>query len=130
MSIEVFSMNNPSLSEFQIALGNFRKNRFALFSVYIIFILYAAAIFADFLSPYSYKNEDRKFSYCPPTKIQVIDHGKISWPFIYGVQLTFDEYHRRVYKINEKKKYPLHFFSRGDEYKFLGIVPGDRKSVV
>ncbi len=117
-------MKNQSLSEFQIALGNFKKNRWALLSVYIIFILYVGAILADFLSPYSYKNEDRKFSYCPPTKIHFLKEGKLSWPFIYGVQLTFDEYHKRVYKINEKENYPLHLFSRGDEYKFLGIIPG------
>ena len=39
------------------------------------------------------------------------------------VQLTFDEVHKRVYKINEKEKYPLRFLVNGDEYKFLGMVP-------
>ena len=116
--------DKKSLSEFQIALRNFKKNRRALLSVYVLFILYGAAVFADFLSPYSFKNEDRSYSYCPPTRVHFMKEGKISWPFIYGIQLTFDEYHKRVYKINEAQKYPLRFFMKGDEYKFLGIIPG------
>lgn len=113
-----------SLSEFQIALRNFKKNRWALVSVYVLFILYGAAVFADFLSPYSFKNEDRSYSYCPPTKIHFMQDGKLSWPFIYGMELTFDQYHKRVYKVNEKEKYPLRFFAEGDEYQFLGMAPG------
>src|SRR3990167_8496343 len=116
--------DKKSLSEFQMALRNFKKNHWAILSVYILFILYGAAVFADFISPYSFRNEDRSYSYCPPTNIHFMRDGKLSWPFIYGVELTFDQYHKRVYKINEEEKYPLRFFVKGDEYKFLGMVAG------
>lgn len=113
-----------SLNEFQIALSNFKKNRWAVLSVYVLFVLYAAAVFADFLAPYSFKNENRSYSYCPPTKIHVMDNGKLSWPFVYGVTLTFDEFHKRVYKVNTREKFAVRFFVRGDEYRFLGLIPG------
>ncbi|MCA9406679.1 MAG: ABC transporter permease, partial [Candidatus Omnitrophica bacterium] len=58
---------NKGLSEFQLALQNFKKNRLACVCVILLGLLYASAIFADFLSPYSYKNEKREYSYCPPT---------------------------------------------------------------
>ena len=34
---------------------------------------YLLAIFADFISPYSYDNENRLFSYAPPSKIHIVD---------------------------------------------------------
>ena len=35
----------------------------------VLAVLYLLAIFADFISPYSYKDEERNFSYCPPTAV-------------------------------------------------------------
>ena len=63
------------LSEFQIALNGFKRNRFAVACVIILCLLYGGAVFAGFLSPYSYKNENRNYSYCPPTSIKLIDQG-------------------------------------------------------
>jgi peptide/nickel transport system permease protein len=76
-------------------------------------ILYALAIFADFISPYSYKDEDRNFSYCPPTRVEFLDNGHWGSPFVYGRSLTFDAMHRRVYVVDPAQKYPLHFLKRG-----------------
>ena len=111
------------LSIFQIALKSFKRNRLAVFCVFVLFLLYASVIFAGFLSPYSYKNENRNFSYCPPTAIQFFDEGRLSWPYVYRRELTFDENHKRVYRIDDTQKYPLQFFVKGDEHKLLGIIP-------
>ncbi|MBL8013855.1 MAG: hypothetical protein JNN05_08415, partial [Candidatus Omnitrophica bacterium] len=43
------------LSEFQLRMKAFRHNRKAWVALWILVGLYAAAIFADFLAPYSYK---------------------------------------------------------------------------
>lgn len=112
-----------SVSEFQMAMQTFGKNRMAVFCVAILFILYLSAIFAGFLSPYSYANEERKFSYCPPTKIHFFDEGRPSWPFVYGIQLTYGEYHKRVYAEDRTQKFPIKLFNKGDEYKLLGLIP-------
>ena len=112
------------LSQFQLALQRFQQNRAAMVCFYILVFLYTAAIFADFLSPYSFRNEERNSSYCPPTSIHWIDEkGKLYRPFVYGYKLTFNEYDGRVYQIDKTQKYPLKLLIQGDKYKFLGLIP-------
>ncbi len=114
------------LSEFGIALHAFKKNRLAVACVVILCLLYGGAIFAGFLSPYSFKSENRAHSYCPPTKIKMMDHGKITWPYVQGIALTFDENYKRVYTIDATSKYPLRAFVKGDDYKLFGLIPANR----
>jgi peptide/nickel transport system permease protein len=110
------------LSQFQTALLGFKKNRLAVGCVMILGVLYFSAIFADFLSPYSYKNEDRRYSYCPPTAIHLLDQGRLSWPFVYGIHSTMDQYHQRVYSEDKTQRYPIRLLARGDSYKLLGFI--------
>lgn len=120
-------MSSIHRSQFQIALANFRGNRFAMAAVWVLGLLYAAAVFADFISPYSYQNEARDFSYAEPTLIRIVDReGRWQRPFIYGMTMTFNEYRQRIYKINPGEKYPIRFFVRGDAYKLLGFIPASR----
>lgn len=94
----------------------------------ILGLLYTGAIFADFISPYSYRDENRDYSYCPPTPIRVKDRdGRWQWPFVYGVTMRFDQYYRRVYEIDETQKYPLKIFIRTEPYKIFGLIPGSRR---
>ncbi len=88
----------------------------------VLALLYASAIFADFLSPYSYDNEDRNYSFCPPTTIEFLDRG-FSRPYVRDVAITFDQFHKRVYVVDESKKHVLKLFVQGDEYKLLGFIP-------
>ncbi|HLF18582.1 MAG TPA: ABC transporter permease [Candidatus Omnitrophota bacterium] len=119
-------MNSAKIeSEFQIAMRNFRLNKLAMVCVLVLGILYAAAVFADFLSPYSYKNEDRRFSYCPPTRVHLFDGGRLSRPFVYGISLTYNEFHQRIYKEDRSVKFPLRIFMKGDSYHLLGFIPWD-----
>jgi peptide/nickel transport system permease protein len=111
------------LSELQLHLREFRKNRVANACVWILGILYFACVFAHFLAPYSYKNEDRAYSYCPPSKIHVVDEGRLVRPFIYGTKLTYNEVHGRVYQTDRTQKYPIRFLKMGEKYKWLGIIP-------
>lgn len=121
-------MNNigigKSKSEFWLSIQRLKKNFLALICLWIIVLLYLGAIFADFISPYSYDNEARDYSYAPPTKIHYISpSGKITRPFIYGASSSFDEYKRRIYSEDKKESYPVKFFVRGDKYRFLGFIP-------
>jgi peptide/nickel transport system permease protein len=117
-------MKNPHQSEFQIALNGFWRNRPAVLCLAILAALYCSAIFADFLAPYSYDNENREYAYCRPTIVRVRDAGgELRWPFVYGITITFDAYHRRVYTDVTDQVYPLRFFVRGDSYKVLGLIP-------
>lgn len=115
--------SNKHLSEFQIALQGFKRNRFAVACVIVLGLLYAGAIFAGFLAPYSYKNEDRAYSYCPPTPVKFVDDGRPAWPYVNGITMSFDKYNKRVYTVDPEEKHPLRFFAKGDTYKFLGFIP-------
>jgi len=113
-----------SLSQFQIALKRLQRNRLAMVCAVILALFYFGAVFADFLSPYSYQNEDRKYSYCPPMKVRFFDEqGKFHRPYVQGVYFTFDEFHKRVYTENKFQKYPIKIFTQGDEYKLFGLIP-------
>lgn len=110
-------------SEFQMAMQGFWKNRMAVLCLSILIIFYASAIFADFLSPYAYDNEDRDYSYCQPMKIRFLDENKkIHWPFVYGVKISFNEYHKRIYELEKDAIYPLKFLVNGGEHKLLGFI--------
>ncbi len=110
-----------SLSQWQMALRHFRRNKFAMLCFWTLMIFYSAAIFADFLAPYSFKNEDRNFSYCPPTPIKLRHAGHLTAPFVPELKLHFNDIHKRIYTQDEGKRFPLKFFIQGDEYKFLGM---------
>ncbi len=111
-------------SEFRIAFSYFLRNRMAVVCLWILGLLYTGAIFADFLAPYSYQNEQRDYSYCEPTRVHFIDeNGQWRRPFVYGVKVAFDDYHKRIYENDRTQKYDLQFFVQGDEYKVIGLLP-------
>jgi len=95
-------------------------------SFWVLICLYLSAIFAGFISPYHYDNEDRSLSYAPPTKIHFLnERGRLVWPYIYKTQYEFDEFYNRVYTEDKIQKYPLQIFVRGDEYSILGLFKSD-----
>jgi len=110
-------------SGFSIALDQFKQNRTAVACVIVLGLLYGSAVFAGFLAPYSYKNEARNYSYCPPTSLHFTDDGRLTWPYIHGIRLSFNEYYQRVYTVNPEQKYSLRLFAKGDEYKIFGLIP-------
>ncbi len=120
-------MTEPRVNSRTYGVRTFLKNRLATGCLCVLVVLYAGALFADFLAPYSLEDEDRNYSYCPPTPVRIFDeNGRLTRPYVYGRTLTFDEYYRRVYKIDTSQKYPVRLFSRGEEYKFLGLIPTER----
>jgi peptide/nickel transport system permease protein len=96
-----------------LAFASFRRKRVGMFCLYVLAVLYGLAIFADIICPYSYQDEDRDYSYCPPTPVEFMDHGRIVRPFVYKRTLTFNAIHRRIYVEDRTKKYPLRFFKAG-----------------
>ena len=111
------------MSQFQLAIKDFRRNRAGLICFYVLCLLYASALFADFFSPYTYDNENRDYSYAPPSKIHVISEGRLTWPYVYDVNFHFDEYHKRVYEEDTSRKFPIKIFAMGDSYKLFGLIP-------
>lgn len=113
---------SQSLSQRALIWQRFCRNRLAVVCVVILSLLYFSAIFADVLSPYSYKSENRMYSYAPPTKVHVRHEGQWRGPFVYGITQTYNEYNGREYREDTSQIYPLKFWTKGDRYKFLGLI--------
>ena len=121
-SHKVTKSQSKTYSQFSRGFRKLKKHKLALVSFYVLLVLYLLAIFAGFIAPYHFDNEERKLSYCPPTKIHFLDkEGKICSPFVYRMYYEFDEFYNRVYSQDKASVYPLKFLIRGDEYKILGI---------
>lgn len=113
-------------SQFSRAMGQFWKNRMAGLCLFILVVIHVSAIFADFLAPYSYSEENRQYSYAKPSRIHFRDEkGNWSLPYIYGTKIEFNEYRQRVYSERVEEKFAIRFLVKGEEYKILGLIPCD-----
>ena len=74
-------------------------------------------LFAGFIAPYDATRQDRELPYAPPTGLHFRDADGLHWrPFVYAWNNEVDRYeedHTRIF--------PLHVFTRGSEYKILGV---------
>ncbi len=98
------------------------KNKISCIALIILGMFYISALFAPFLSPYPYDEDDVLYSYSPPTKIHFFDSStKHFGPFIYKQSYEVNEYYKRVYYEDKSKVYPIKLFSKGFSYKIFGI---------
>ena len=112
-------------TQMRIALARLRRHKLAMYALWILGILYAASIFADFIAPYNMDDERRDLSYCPVMTPRFTDEngGFGLRPFVYEYSYEFDEYYNRVYTQDKSRKYPIRFFVKGAEHKLLGLFP-------
>ena len=104
------------------------KDKFAKIALIVLGIIYLALFLADFIAPYTKDFSDRTMAYVPPSKIFVIDeHGKLSKPYTYNYIRNFDPENLRItYDLDRSQKHYIKFFSKGQPYKFLGLIPMQR----
>lgn len=104
------------------------KDKFAKIALIVLAVIYLALFFADFIAPYTKDFSDRTMAYVPPSKIFVIDeHGKLSKPYTYNYIRNFDSENLRItYDLDRSQKHYIKFFSQGQPYKFLGLIPMKR----
>ena len=104
------------------------KDKFAVFALVVLFLMYLAIAFANFFAVYEEDFSDRRMSYAPPSKIYVITpEGKLSKPYTYNYKRSFNpETFANDYKTDRSQRYYLKFFAKGFEYKFLGLIKTDR----
>jgi peptide/nickel transport system permease protein len=114
------------LSPSRIIWKKLRRNRTAMFGLYLLAALYASAILAGFLAPYKYDNAQHDFPFYPPmlARIHLFDEqGKFSRPFVYGI--ISDDPTLATYHDDVTKKYPIRFFVRGEGYHILWVLRSD-----
>ncbi|SHL38770.1 ABC transporter permease [Roseibium suaedae] len=102
----------------------FRKHKLAVASLIFMIVLGIMAIFADFISPYTPFSFSKLNTFAPPSVVRVIHDGSLHRPFIYAVKRKRDpETARVLYEEDKTKVLPIEFFVKGQDYKFLGLVP-------
>ncbi|HKY04997.1 MAG TPA: ABC transporter permease, partial [Blastocatellia bacterium] len=113
-------------SPWQIMWAKLRRNPTAMAGLYTLAVLYAGAIFAGFIAPYSYERQRTETGFHPPmlTRIHIFDEaGELSRPFVYGIKVI-DRGAKgyKGYAEDTAVKYPVRFFVRGDSYHILWLV--------
>ncbi len=104
------------------------KDKFARAALIVLALIYLALFFADFIAPYTKDFSDRTMAYVPPSKVFTIDEtGKLSKPYTYNYVREFDPVNLEIkYSLDRTQKHYIKFFSKGQPYKFLGLIPMKR----
>ncbi len=99
-----------------------RRNRTAMIGLYILAVMYAAAILAGFLAPYRYDNSRHDLPFHPPMigRIHMFDQqGRLSRPFVY--HLVPVDPQLATYSEDTSRRYPIKLFASGESYRVLGL---------
>lgn len=104
------------------------KDKFARAALIVLGIIYITLFLADFIAPYTKDFSDRTMAYVPPSKVFTIDeNGNLSKPYTYNYVRTFNQDTLEIeYNFDRTKKYYVKFLSKGEPYKFLGLIPMKR----
>jgi peptide/nickel transport system permease protein len=113
-------------SQWTLIWWRFRKHRLAVISVAVLAALFAVAIFAEFVAPYNPTVVSANRTYAPPQPVYIIEDGRLTWPFAYGLTSSVEaDTLRRVYAIDHTQRIELGLFVRGEPYRLLGLIPAD-----
>jgi peptide/nickel transport system permease protein len=100
------------------------KQRYKLWTAFLLLAaVHAAVVFAGFLAPYGFADQDRELPFAPPTRPHFFGaHGRFHpRPFVNG--LAADPYQLNAYTIDTAQEYPIHFFVAGAPYRIAGLIP-------
>jgi len=116
-------------SPWRAVWSKLRQNKAAMLGLYILATLYALAVIAGFVAPYSYQTQHDQFGFHPPmlTRIHIFDQsGRIARPFVYGIRVV-DPIAKgyRGYEEDHTATYPIRLFCHGDKYSILWVVRSD-----
>ncbi|MEM9031157.1 MAG: ABC transporter permease [Pseudomonadota bacterium] len=113
-------------SQLRIMWLKFRRHKIAMISAVFLTLMYGSLFMTEFLAPYALETRNLDFIYAPPQKIRLFHDGQFVGPFVYGQDMRLDmETLRRVYSDDTEDVQKLRFFCRGDEYEYMGLIPGN-----
>lgn len=110
----------------QLMWWRFKKHKLALIATVIVILFYGTAFGAEFLATSDPRDGRSARAVLPPQPIYTFDKGAFRL-HVCGVSGERDEYTlQKIYKQDCSEKIDLALFTRGFEYKFLGLFPSDR----
>jgi peptide/nickel transport system permease protein len=110
-------------SQWRLMWWRFRRHKVALWSMWLLGLLYAMAAFCEFLAPYPLQHGNVAYGYAPPQVIRFVsEEGIHVRPFVYALEGTRHPVTmRKLYFENREERLPIRFFHRGEAYRFWGI---------
>lgn len=104
----------------------FRRHRLGVIGLCITVLLYLVALFVEPVAPQGAEAYSTRHAYYPPQAVHLFDEGRWN-PHVLGYKVVFDyNSGRRSFEPDPAQVIPLGFWVRGDSYRWLGLVPGDR----
>jgi len=115
-------------THWQLMWWRFRKHRMAMTGAAVLGIFLIISLFAEFIAPYGSRARNTRYLQGPPMGIHLFDDN---WnfhlrPFIYGRVNKRDPVTYRLRAVLDTSiQIPLRFFTRGETYKFWGLLESD-----
>ena len=114
-------------SQWTLVWRKFRQHRVAMASGVVVALIYAVALFAEFLSPHPPGAYSARYTYAPPQRIRLIEHtdtGVRLNPHVNGYDVEIDSFAlRRTFVIDPDQVIPVRFLVRGNRYLMWGFIP-------
>ena len=115
-------------TQWQLIRRRFAAHRLALLGSVVLVILYAGALFAEFVAPYDPFRRFADYQLAAPQRLRFIHDGRLSLrPFVYGLHRErHPETLRWQFALDRGTRYPIALFVRGDPYRLFGLIATDR----
>lgn len=115
-------------TQWQLMWWKFKKHHIALAGIVVLGVLTVTSTFAGFISPVTPGARDSAYLSGPPMGIHFFDAegGLHLRPFVYARTTKRDPVTlRKTAVVDETTRWPIEFFSRGEPYKFWGLIQTD-----
>ena len=114
-------------TQWQLIRRRFMAHRLALLGIVVLVVLYAGALFAEFVAPYDGFRRFADYQLAAPQRVRLFHDGKpVLRPFVYGLHRErHPETLRWQFTIDRDARYPIALFVRGDPYRLVGLIPAD-----
>ena len=113
-------------SQWRMTWWRFRRHRLALWSAFLLGLMYLSTLASEVLAPYDLHTRHSHFIHAPPQQVRFFHDGRYVGPFVHPLsyRLNLDTL-QREYREERDRVQRLRFFCRGDAYRFWGLVEGD-----
>lgn len=116
-------------SQWQLIWWRFRRHKLALFSAFILIVIYLIVLVAEFIAPYDPGDYSARYTYAPPQTLNLFDtrDGQLSFnSYVNDYTVEIDpQALRRTFVIDPETRIPVRFFVRGWSYKLFGLIETD-----
>lgn len=113
------------LSQWDLILLRFKKHKLAVFSFFVLVVLYTSALFCEFFAPSLPGTRRLDYMHAPPMLASFSFRNGLHTQAIRMEQdpRSFRQHFVRV----PETTVPLGFFVKGEPYKLWGLIPGQRR---